>query len=311
MNYKDYYQILGIAKNAGQDDIKKAYRKLALKYHPDRNPDDQTAEEKFKEVNEAHQVLSDPDKRAKFDQLGSAYSQWEQGGQRPSGFDWGAWGSEDPRNVRVEYSGQAGEGVGGMGGFSDFFQQIFGGNGAFQGGQQQAPNQGPQVFEQPVTISLEEAYRGSERQLSVDGRSFNVKIPSGTKEGTKIRMAGVGPDDYYGKPSDVLLVVSVAPDPRFSRKGDHLRSELHIDLYTAVLGGKVPVPTFNGEGMLTIPAGTQSAQTFRLKGKGMPKLKNNSSHGDLLVKVIVDIPATLNDQEKLAFQELAKQGRDS
>lgn len=307
MNYKDYYEILGLKKGASEDEIKKAYRKLALEYHPDRNPGDTTAEEKFKEVNEAHQVLSDPEKRAKYDQLGSAYSQWEQGGGRAGGFDWGAWGGGNPGNVRVEYSGDIGDIFGGGGGFSDFFQQIFGGMAGAGGAQQQAQSQTPQAFEQPVTISLEEAYRGSERQLNVDGRSFNVKIPAGAKDGTKIRMRGAGPKDYYGQPSDIYLVVSVAPDPRFTRKGDQLHSEAKIELSTAVLGGKLNVATFNGEGVLTIPAGTQPGQSFRLKGKGMPKIKSKGSYGDLIVKVKVDIPTDLSDEEKRAFQVFAKQ----
>ncbi len=307
MNYKDYYKILGVEKSASPDEIKKAYRKLALKYHPDRNPGDKSAEEKFKEANEANQVLSDPEKRAKFDQLGSAYSQWEQSGGRPGGFDWGSWGAGGPGNVRVEYSGDMGDIFGGGGSFSDFFQQIFGGAAGQRVRQQQgAQQQPPQAFEQPVTISLEEAYRGSQRQLKVDGRSFNIKIPAGAKDGTKIRLRGAGPKDYYGQPSDIYLIVSVAPDPRFTRKGDNLHSQSEIDLFTAVLGGKIKIATFDGDVMLTIPAGTQPGQSFRLKGRGMPKIKATQEHGDLLVKVKVDIPKDLNAKEKQLFQELAQ-----
>ncbi len=304
MDYKDYYETLGLKKGASDEEIKRAYRKMALKYHPDRNPDDKAAEEKFKEVNEANQVLSDSDKRAKYDQLGSAYSQWEQRGSPQGGFNWGEWGSGNPGNVRVEYSGDMSDIFGDAGGsFSDFFQQIFGGRGPAQ--RQRGQVQSPQAFEQNVTISLEEAYRGSSRELIVDGKKLSVKIPLGSKSGTKVRMRGAGPADYYGQASDILLVVKIAPDPRFERKENNLHSEIDLDLYTAVLGGKTAVTTFNGDVILTIPPGTQAGQSFRLKGKGMPLLKKKDSFGDLMVKVKVRIPDQLSDKEKQLFQELA------
>jgi curved DNA-binding protein len=299
MDYKDYYETLGVKRDATDAEIKKAYRKLALKYHPDRNKDDKAAEEKFKEINEANQVLSDPDKRAHFDRLGSAYSQWEQGGGR-GGFDWGDWqrGNTGAGNVRVEYSE-------GMGGFSDFFEQIFGGGFGRRSAQGTQRQMRPQAYEQAVTISLEEAYRGSSRQLNVDGKKLDIKIPAGAKTGTKVAMRGAGPKSPNGQASDIYLVISVAPDPRFSRKADNLHSEIDLDLYTAVLGGEISVPSFNGDLKLSIPAGTQSGQSFRLKGKGMPKLKSPKSFGDLFAKVKVRIPKDLSDQEKSLFTQLA------
>ena len=305
MDYKDYYDILGVGKSASAEEIKRAYRKLALKYHPDRTAGDKRAEEKFKEVNEAYQVLSDADKRAHYDRLGSAYSQWERGGGQPGGFNWGEWQTGAPGGVRVEYSGDVGDIFGGLGGFSDFFQQIFGGLGGF-GQQAQAPRAvQPQRFGHPITISLQEAHQGSQRQLNVDGRNLNVKIPAGAKSGTKVRMRGAGPSTPDGQPSDIILIVEVAPDPRFTRQGDNLHSEVPIDLFTAVLGGEAQVKTMDGEVRLTIPAGTQPGQSFRLKGKGMPRLKDPKSFGDLIVQAKVSIPKQLSDREKQLFRELA------
>ena len=294
MNYRDYYDILGVSREASDDEIKRAYRKLALKYHPDRNPNDKKAEEKFKEINEANQVLSDTDKRAHFDRLGSAYSQWEQGGAQ-GGFNWCDWGSAGPGNVRVEYSGD-------MGGFSDFFQQIFGDGGFGRSGARQMR---PQAYEQAVTISLEEAYRGSSRQMNVNGKKLEVKIPAGASTGTKVRMRGAGPSSPNGQASDIYLVIEVATDPRFTRKGNNLHSEVDLDLYTSVLGGELAVPTMNGDLKLNIPAGTQPGQSFRLSGKGMPHLKDPKKFGDLYAKAKVRIPKTLSDQEKDLFSQLA------
>ena len=297
MDYKDYYDILGVKRDATDADIKKAYRKLALKYHPDRNKDDKAAEEKFKEINEANQVLSDPDKRAHFDRLGSAYSQWEQGGGR-GGFDYGDWQNGNPGNVRVEYSE-------GTAGFSDFFEQIFGGGFGRRSAQGSPRQMRPQAYEQAVTISLEEAYRGSSRQMKVEGKKLDITIPAGAKSGTKVAMRGAGPRSPNGQTSDIYLVIDVAADPRFARKADNLHSEIELDLYTAVLGGETQVPSFNGDLKLSIPPGTQSGQSFRLTGKGMPKLKSPKSFGDLFAKVKVRIPKDLSDQEKSLFTQLA------
>lgn len=309
MEYKDYYKILGVARGASQAEIKKAYRKLALQFHPDRNPDDKQAEEKFKEVNEAYQVLSDADKRAKYDQLGSEYAQWQQRGAPGGGFNWGQWTSGGPGGVHVEYSGDPNDVFGGrMGGFSDFFEQIFGGAGGFEPAMRGAraareANQPAPIYEQPVTITLEEAARGGERLLQLDGRRLEVKIPAGARSGTKVRMAGVGPAGPNGKAGDIYLIVDVADDPRFNREGDDLHSEVETDVYTAVLGGEVSVPTLDGKVLLKIPAGTQPGQSFRIKGKGMPRLKSKE-HGDLIAKIKVRIPKNISANEKKLFEQL-------
>jgi curved DNA-binding protein len=311
MEYKDYYKVLGVARGASQAEIKKAYRKLALQFHPDRNPNNKAAEEKFKEANEAYQVLSDTEKRSKYDQLGSEYSQWQQRGAQGGGFNWGQWTSGRPGGVRVEYSGDPNDVFGGrMGGFSDFFEQIFGGAGGFEPGMRAGraarAAQAAPAYEQPVTVTLEEAYRGGARLLQLDDRRLEVKIPAGARSGTKIRMPGVGPAARGGPGSDIYLVIDVAPDERFSREGDDLQTEVETDLYTAVLGGEVRVPTLDGSVMLKIPASTQPGQSFRLKDKGMPQLKNNKEHGDLFAKIKVRIPKDLSAEEMKLFEQLSQ-----
>lgn len=297
MEYKDYYQVLGVGRDASADDIKKAYRKLALQYHPDRNPGDKSAEDKFKELNEAHQVLSDPQKRAKYDQLGSAYTQWERGGQ-PGGFNWGQWANRGSGNV--EYGDPADVFGGRMGGFSDFFEQIFGGGMGFaQAATRQKARPAP-AYEQPLTISLEEAFRGGTRLLQLNGKRLEVKIPAGAHSGTKIRMAGAA------NGSDLYLVVDVSPDPRFTREGANLRTDVNLDLATAAAGGEVRVPTMDGEVMLSIPAGMQPNQTIRLKGKGMPHLKQPSTRGDLLAQIRVRIPKVTNPDEKAFLEKISQ-----
>lgn len=302
MEYKDYYEILGVGRRASQDEIKKAYRKLALQYHPDRNPNNKDAENKFKEANEAYQVLSDPEKRSHYDRLGADYSRWQQAGGR-GGFDWGQWSTGHPGGVRVEYSGDIDDLFGQMGGFSDFFQQIFGGMGGFETRSRGRVAQ--PAYEQPVTISLEEAFHGGTRLMQLDGRRLEIKIPAGARTGTRIRMAGAGPAGRSGKPSDIYLVIDVADDPRFTRVGDDLTTEVEVDLYTAVLGGETRVPTLDGQVVLKVPAGTQPGQSIRLKGRGMPQLKNSKVRGDLFAKIKVRLPKNLTSEERRLFEELA------
>jgi curved DNA-binding protein len=309
MDYKDYYKILGVSRNATPDEIKKAYRKLAMKYHPDRNPGKKEAEDKFKDINEANEVLSDPQKRARYDQLGESYTQWEQAG-RSGNFNWDQWVNRQPGGGRVNVgSYQDLESMFG-GGFSDFFTQIFGGAGGMggmggrtaTGTRRRAPvRQQPETYEQPVTISLSEAYQGAERTVQIGERRLAVKIPAGAATGTRVRMAGVGPGN-----SDIFLVVEVASDAQFERKGDDLYCDVSIDLYTALLGGQASVQTMSGNVVLTIPAETQPGQSFRLGGRGMPHLRAPNTFGDLYAKIKVTLPRHLTTQQKALFEQLRK-----
>lgn len=312
MDYKDYYKILGVDRNASDEEIKKTYRKLALKYHPDKNPDDQDAESRFKEINEAYEVLGDPKKRAKYNQLGSSYHAWERTGRDPGSFDWSQWtsGFPDGGNVRVEM-GDLGDLFGG-GGFSDFFNSIFGG-GAAAGpggfGQRGRPSRRGRDIEQQVSISLTEAYSGAERVIQRDGRRLEVSIPPGSRTGTRVRVSGKG-EAGSGGSGDLYLRVKVEDDPRFERRNEELHTSVNVDLYTAVLGGEVKVPTLSGDVLLSIPPGSQPGQIFRLKERGMPRLREPSTKGDLFAELEVDLPAELSAREKELFEELSNLKRN-
>ncbi len=306
MEYRDYYQILGVERKASQDEIKRAYRKLAMQYHPDRNPDDKKAEDKFKEANEAYQVLSDPKKRARYDQLGSSYSQWEQRGA-PGDFNWNDWfgGAGAPGGgTRVQYDDLFGGRGSGQGGFSDFFEALFGGMGGMNArgtGASPGSRAQPQRYEQSVSISLEEAYQGTIRILESNGRRVQVKIPAGAKTGTKVRVRGEAPGG-----GDLYLKVDVKKNPRFERKSNNLHTEANIDVFTALLGGEAKVQTLDGNISLSIPAGTQPEQVFRLSGRGMPNLRSPQSKGDLYVRIKVKIPKNLSDKQKEMLKKIAE-----
>ena len=292
MDYKDYYSILGVARNASADEIRTAYRKLAMQYHPDRNPNDKQAEEHFKEINEAYQALSDPQKRARYDQLGQQYSDWERRGRPPGGFDWSQWTT--PGGSRVEYSGNLDD-LFADGAFSDFFRSIFGGVG------RRASPRPAAMYEQPVEIGLADAFHGASLQLESNERKLQVRIPPGVKTGSKIRVKGGAPDG-----SDLYLKVSVGPDSRFERDGEDLRTTVKLDVFTALLGGEVEVHTLAGKLRLTIPAGTQPEQVFRLAGRGMPALKSPDKKGDLFVKVKLTLPRHLTEEQQTLLQRVAQ-----
>jgi curved DNA-binding protein len=312
MEYKDYYKILGLEKGASEKEIKRAFRRLARQCHPDVNPNDSRAEERFKEINEAHEVLSDPAKRSKYDRLGADWQRWQQSG-RPGDFDWSRWAAGQRRDgVHVRYGTPEDlEGLFGEGSpFSDFFGQVFGGMGGRPGSggfqSQSRPMRG-QDYEQPVEITLREAYHGTSRILQKEGQRLEVKIPAGAQTGTRVRMSGEGGPGAAGAPAgDLYLRVTVTPDPRFERRGDDLHTTVTADLYSMVLGGEVAVPTLEGEVTLTLPPGTQNGRTFRLRGKGMPRLRQPGQRGDLLARIEARLPTQLEERQRELFEELRR-----
>lgn len=284
MDYKDYYKILGVDRKASEEDIRKAYRKLAMQYHPDRNPNDKQAEERFKEINEAYQVLSDSKKRGHYDRLGSDYSTWQRRGA-PGDFDWGQYGGF-PRGTRVE---DMDEMFGG--GFSDFFRTIFGiGN---------TPS--AQGYQQELNISIEEAYKGTTRLLQSNGKEKQVRIPPGVRTGSRVRVAGAGPNGL-----DLYLIVDVQDDNRFERRGNDLHTTATVNVFTAILGGEADVETLDGKIKLNIPAGTQPEQVFRLAGRGMPHIRNSNEKGDLFVRLKVSIPKYLSSKQRELLDEASR-----
>ncbi len=345
VQFKDYYDILGVERSADQKEIKKAFRKKARENHPDVNRDDPSAESRFKDINEAYEVLSDSEKRAMYDRYGADWQRYRDAGfDATSGPEPGAGAGQtftSGGDFEQWFTGDSGGFTrttrsGGSGGFSDFFNLLFGQDGARTRGFQQAttPVRG-QDLEVAVRVSLQEAYRGTSRRLTVrapkvcdlcdgsgvvrgamcprcDGtgeimepRTLEVKIPAGVRTGSRVRISGQGgPGQHGGAAGDVYLLVTVESDSRFERDGDNLRTTVEVPLYDAVLGGEVRVPTMTGSVMLTIPPETQSGRTFRLRGKGMPKLGRPDQKGDLLVRAEIRIPTELGAREKELFGEL-------
>jgi curved DNA-binding protein len=293
MEYKDYYKILGVPRTAKDDEIKRAYRKLAREHHPDRRPNDKKAEDRLKDINEAYEVLGDADKRRKYDQLGARYQEWQRMGGDPRGFNWGQ-GDARVDDLNDLFGG----------GFSDFFTSIFGGE-AMRG--RRGGRMRGQDVEHNVEVSLEEAFHGATLTLQKNGKNLEVKLPVGVKTGSKVRVAGEGGAGVSGAAAgDLYLVINVRPHDRFKRDGDDLVLELPVDLYTAVLGGEAQVPTLDGTLSLKIPPETQDGRTFKLRGQGMPQLRNPQARGDLLVKVHVRVPQNLSSDEKQLFTQLAR-----
>lgn len=332
MEYKNYYDILGVSKNASQDEIKKAYRKKAAKYHPDKNPDDPSAEEKFKEVGEAYEVLKDPEKRKLYDRVGKDWKKYQRAGGSADGFDW----SDYARQGRGGSGGQQyqtgfdindlfGSGARGQAGgrgqgspFSSFFETIFGGGDASafrqaQQGQQyrstarQRQQQTKQNIKAEVTISLQQAFDGTSRTLRVGGEKMKVKIPAGIKDGQRLKLKGKGSTKARGGArGDLYLTVRVDMPDGYERKGNNIYYDHPVDLYTAVLGGETVVNTLGGRAKITIPAGTSGGKLFRLTGMGMPEFRNPSNKGDFLVRIQIQVPEKLSDEEKKLFKKLAE-----
>ena len=307
MDYKDYYKILGIEKSASQEDIKKAYRKLAVKYHPDRNPDDPNAEERFKEIGEAYEVLKDPEKRKKYDQLGANWKNYQQSGHQnfDDFFGQSGYGGNGTRDVHFEFGGNMGDFFG-ESGFSDFFNQFFGG-GRQQHSRAESFYRGQQPgrdYEGEVKITLEEAYNGVTRLVNVDNSKLRIKIKPGIRDGQALRIKGKGGKGQAGgRHGDLYIKVRVIDHPVYTRVGNDLYRDLEVDLYTALLGGKTTVDTLKGNVNITIPKETESNKTMRLKGLGMPDY-DGGPNGDLYLNINIKVPKNLTSEEKNLIEKL-------
>ncbi|HKY22590.1 MAG TPA: J domain-containing protein [Vicinamibacterales bacterium] len=327
MDFKDYYATLGVAKTASEKEIKQAFRKMARKYHPDVNPGDKSAESRFKEINEAYEVVGDPEKRRKYDELGSNWKMYEQAQQQrggAGGFDPSQWnvhtGSSGAQgNYRTMTPEEMRDLFGNEDPFSDFFHAFFSGGGEpeIRGRGGRAGTRSPRVqqgrdVEHPLDLSLEDAYRGSTRRFTMkhDGqsRTVDVRIPAGVAEGSRVRVAGEGEKGSGGAAAgDLYLRVHVTPDSRFERKGQDLHAKVRVPVTTAVLGGEGEVPNLGGKPLrLKIPAGTQNGQVFRLKGHGMPLVGKPGEHGDLYATVEAELPRQLTPEERTHYEALAR-----
>lgn len=304
MDYKDYYKILGVEKSATQDEIKKSYRKLAMKHHPDRNAGNKSSEEKFKEITEANEVLSDPEKRKKYDTLGSSWNQYQHtGGQGFDDFSTHFGGGRRQSGSTYEYSGNINDLFGGEGGgFSDFFESFFGGAGSRSGTRTQQQKTAVDV-EANMNVTLEDVFVGSEKQISVEGKKLKIKINPGTKDGQKLRLKGLGRSKTVdGAKGDLYLNIHILQHPFYEIKDDELFYNLDVDLYTAVLGGKENIRTLDGKTIsINIPEGTESEKILRLKNLGLHK---EIGRGDLFVNIHVSILKNLSAEEKELFKKL-------
>ena len=311
MDFKDYYQILGVAPGASAKEIKQTYRKLARQYHPDVNPGDKAAEEKFKEINEAYQTLSDAEQRKKYDAMRADYQRWQASGGRPQDYDRYRYAAQPGEGARVQYTSvdDLQDLFGEDSPFSEFFTSNFGGTSRGRSGRAAGPRRGRDL-EQEIEISLEEAYHGTTRQLQIGDRRIEAKIPPGVDNGSRVRLAGQGSASRNGgEAGDIYLIIRVSPHPAFERKGSDLYTDLPVDIYTAVLGGEVPVTTLDKTVMLKIPPRSQAGHIFRLRGKGMPKQGDPTTKGDLYARLKLVLPENLTDHELHVFSELAASRR--
>ncbi len=306
MNVKDYYKILGIDKTATAAEIKKAYRKLAVRYHPDKNQGNKEAEEKFKEISEAYEVLQDPEKRKKYDQFGENWKQYEQHGGKAENFDWSHWQNAGNRqhytNMNDFFGSEEGEHH-----FSSFFETLFGKSAGRRGQSSTQVLKGRDVHA-TMQVSLRDAYTGGSHQVEVNGSKLNLKLKPGLYAGQIIRLKEKGAPGRNGGPNgDLLISIELTPTEGFELKGKDIYAEVSLDLYTAVLGGKTNIRLLSGAVIsINISAGTDSGKVFRIKGKGMPEYNKPEVAGDLYVKMVVHIPTHLTPQEKELFMQLAQ-----
>ncbi|SFL20356.1 DnaJ C-terminal domain-containing protein [Proteiniphilum acetatigenes] len=306
MPYIDYYKILGVDRNASAEDIKKAYRKLARKLHPDLNPNDKEAQKKFQELNEANEVLSDPEKRAKYDKYGEnwkhgeEYEKAQQQYQRQSGRQQ-QWSDQGGQTFYTEGDFSDDD-------FSDFFHSMFGsGFSRRQGGTGSRNRFKGADYQAELRLTLRQAMQTHQQTLSINGKNVRITIPAGVADGQKIKLAGYGQPGVNGGPNgDLYITFTIEDDPVFKRLGDDLYTDAVIDLYTAVLGGETMINTLDGQVKMTIKSGTQPNAKLRLKGKGFPLYKKEGRFGDLYVTLKVHLPEHLSDREKELFTELSK-----
>jgi curved DNA-binding protein len=293
MEYIDYYKVLGVDKNASAEEIKKAYRKLARKFHPDVNPNNKEAHKKFQEINEANEVLSDPEKRKKYDQYGKDWKHAEE------------FEKARQQQRQRQYSGEEYFG-GDEGNFSDFFESLFGGGMRSGGGRRETKFRG-QDYEAELHLSLREAYTTHQRTLTVNGKNIRITIPAGVENGQKIRLKGHGASGVNGGPNgDLYITFIIEDDTQFKRLENDLYTNAEINLYTAVLGGETTVETLSGKLKLKVPPGIQNDTKTRVKGKGFPVYKKDGEFGDLYITYKVKIPTNLSEKEKELFTELSK-----
>ena len=312
MDFRDYYEILGVPPDAEKKVLKQTYRQLARKYHPDVNPGNKEAEEKFKAINEAYQVLSDTEKRNKYDELRAQYQQWQQtGGRQQQDFDWQNWSAQPGKGARVQYASPEDleDLFGSASPYSDFFTNIFGqAHRSSRGSSRSAPpspRRGRDV-EYEVDLTLEEAFHGAERLLEIDGHRIQAGIPPGVRTGSRVRLAGRGEPGYNNGPAgDLYLIVHINPNETFEREGDNLHIDVPVDIFTAVAGGEVRISTLEQPLILTIPPRTNASRSFRLPGKGMPHPGDPAKRGNLFARVRLVLPDSLTDRELETIRTLA------
>ncbi|HLG02235.1 MAG TPA: DnaJ C-terminal domain-containing protein [Bacteroidia bacterium] len=290
MNYKDYYKVLGVEKTATAQEIKKTFRRLAVKYHPDKNQGNKAAEEKFKEINEAYAVLGDPEKRKKYNEMGESWRQFEQqpkyGGEQ---FDWSQWTGGRARDED----------------FGDFFETVFGGQFSRGNGGRKTRAFKGQDYNAKISITLEEAYFGTPREFEVNGKNVRIRLKPGTVDGQVVRLSGYGaPGRNEGKPGDLYIAVEILPHSIYERKGNDLYTEFPVDLFTCVLGGNAELHSLKGPVNVKIPMLTQSGKKIRMKGLGMPVYGKPDQFGDLYAKIAVRIPESLSPEEEELFRRL-------
>jgi curved DNA-binding protein len=307
MDFKDYYEILGVPPDAEKKIIKQTYRELAKKHHPDVNPGNKEAEEKFKTINEAYQVLSDAEKRKKYDELRAQYQRWQQAGGHKQDFDWQNWSAQPGQGVHVQYASPEDleDLFGSTSPYSDFFNNIFGQVRERGRGAAPRPRRGRNV-EYELDLTLDEAYHGTDRLLEIDGHRIQAIIPPGVRTGSRVRLSGQGePGHNNGPAGDLYLIVHILPDENFEREGDDLHIDVPVDIFTAVAGGETRIPTLDRPLILKIPPRTNAKRSFRLRGKGMPHLGDPKTHGDLFALVRLVLPDPLTDEEVNSIHELA------